>query len=95
MVMDSWWPWKSSGQGIGLWLACYEFEPSTTKDPPSIRSLLATVFVILNHGQVMKTTPELAPRSPNFHNTSTGGRLSLKRIRGKILGEPTPLATNR
>ncbi|PRD36473.1 UNVERIFIED_CONTAM: hypothetical protein NCL1_08590 [Trichonephila clavipes] len=34
MVMDSWWPWKSSGQGIGLWLACYEFEPSTTKDPP-------------------------------------------------------------
>ncbi|GFS97289.1 hypothetical protein TNCV_1824551 [Trichonephila clavipes] len=22
-----------SGQGIGSWLACHEFEPSTTKDP--------------------------------------------------------------
>ncbi|GFW35305.1 hypothetical protein TNCV_3004631 [Trichonephila clavipes] len=23
------------GQGIGSWLACLEFEPSSTKDPPS------------------------------------------------------------
>ncbi|GFV66078.1 uncharacterized protein TNCV_2891481 [Trichonephila clavipes] len=26
--------WYPSGQGIGSWLACHEFEPSTTKDPP-------------------------------------------------------------
>ncbi|GFU82039.1 uncharacterized protein TNCV_517191 [Trichonephila clavipes] len=42
------------------WL-CHEFEPSTTKDPPSTRGLLATDHVILNHGQVTWTTPELAP----------------------------------
>ncbi|GFX10086.1 hypothetical protein TNCV_1864841 [Trichonephila clavipes] len=26
---------NDSGQGIRSWLACHEFEPSTTKDPPS------------------------------------------------------------
>ncbi|GFU29753.1 hypothetical protein TNCV_4745781 [Trichonephila clavipes] len=29
-----WWPRWPSGQGIGSWLVCHEFEPSTTKDPP-------------------------------------------------------------
>ncbi|GFY14319.1 hypothetical protein TNCV_1020841 [Trichonephila clavipes] len=33
------------------------------------RGLLATDPVILNHGQEMWTTPELAPRSPNYHAT--------------------------
>ncbi|GFS91559.1 hypothetical protein TNCV_1139811 [Trichonephila clavipes] len=28
------WPWLPSGQGMGSWLACHEFEPSTTKEPP-------------------------------------------------------------
>ncbi|GFV78575.1 hypothetical protein TNCV_1888811 [Trichonephila clavipes] len=28
------WPWLPSGQNIGSWLACHEFEPSTIKDPP-------------------------------------------------------------
>ncbi|GFU19118.1 hypothetical protein TNCV_4397191 [Trichonephila clavipes] len=28
------WPRKPSGQGIGSWLACHEFELSTTKDLP-------------------------------------------------------------
>ncbi|GFY13093.1 transposable element Tcb2 transposase [Trichonephila clavipes] len=28
------WPRKPSGLGIGSWLACQEFEPSTIKDPP-------------------------------------------------------------
>ncbi|GFV41861.1 uncharacterized protein TNCV_2958771 [Trichonephila clavipes] len=28
------WPRYPSGQVIGSWLACLEFEPSTTKDPP-------------------------------------------------------------
>ncbi|GFX04974.1 hypothetical protein TNCV_2249571 [Trichonephila clavipes] len=37
------------------------------------RGLLVTDHVILNHGQVTWTTPELAPPSPNYHTTPTGG----------------------
>ncbi|GFU26597.1 hypothetical protein TNCV_1837251 [Trichonephila clavipes] len=33
----------------------------------TIRELLVTDHVILNHGQVPWTTPELAPSSPNYH----------------------------
>ncbi|GFU93514.1 hypothetical protein TNCV_947561 [Trichonephila clavipes] len=40
------------------------------------RGLLATDPLILNHDQVTWTTPELAPPSPNYHTTSTGGRFS-------------------
>ncbi|GFV24932.1 hypothetical protein TNCV_883981 [Trichonephila clavipes] len=40
----------------------------------STRGLLATDHVILNHGQVTWTTPELALPSPNYHTTPTGGR---------------------
>ncbi|GFT51425.1 hypothetical protein TNCV_3348651 [Trichonephila clavipes] len=29
------WPWEPCGQGIESWMACNEFEPSNTKDPPS------------------------------------------------------------
>ncbi|GFW69691.1 hypothetical protein TNCV_1883351 [Trichonephila clavipes] len=36
------------------------------------RGLLATLHVILNHGQVTWTTPELAHPSPNHHTTSKG-----------------------
>ncbi|GFT09175.1 hypothetical protein TNCV_4106061 [Trichonephila clavipes] len=42
-----------------------------------LEGFLATVLVILNHGQVTRTTPELTLPSPNFHITPTGGRLSL------------------
>ncbi|GBO02126.1 hypothetical protein AVEN_154094-1 [Araneus ventricosus] len=35
-----------------------------------------TNLVILNLGQMTRTTPELAPPSPNFHATPTGGRLT-------------------
>ncbi|GFS77960.1 hypothetical protein TNCV_2028301 [Trichonephila clavipes] len=35
------------------------------------RGLLATDHVILNHGQVTWTTPELAPPSLNYHTTPT------------------------
>ncbi|GFX83807.1 transposable element Tc3 transposase [Trichonephila clavipes] len=45
----------------------------------STRGLLATDHVILNHGQVTWTTPELAP-SPNYHTTPTGGRFSSRQI---------------
>ncbi|GFU59710.1 hypothetical protein TNCV_3186711 [Trichonephila clavipes] len=44
------------------------------------RGLLATDHVILNHGQVSWTTPELAPPSPNYHTTPTGGRFSSRQI---------------
>ncbi|GFX87317.1 uncharacterized protein TNCV_3368871 [Trichonephila clavipes] len=40
------------------------------------RGLLATDHVILNHGQVTWTTPELAPPSPNYHTTPTAERLA-------------------
>ncbi|GFX98622.1 uncharacterized protein TNCV_1502001 [Trichonephila clavipes] len=33
-------------------------------------------MVILNHGQVTRTIPELAPSSPTFHTPPTRGRLS-------------------
>ncbi|GFW00771.1 hypothetical protein TNCV_2305441 [Trichonephila clavipes] len=36
------------------------------------RGLLATDHVILNHGQVTWTTPELAPPSPNYHTNLEG-----------------------
>ncbi|GFW75769.1 uncharacterized protein TNCV_4429521 [Trichonephila clavipes] len=38
-------------------------------DGGATRGLLATDHVILNHGQVTWTTPELAPPSPNYHTT--------------------------
>ncbi|GFX45051.1 hypothetical protein TNCV_3431001 [Trichonephila clavipes] len=41
------------------------------------QGLLVTDLVILNHGQVTWTTPEMTPSSPNFHTTPTKGRLSL------------------
>ncbi|GFX96853.1 hypothetical protein TNCV_1648881 [Trichonephila clavipes] len=44
------------------------------------RGLWATDHVILNHGQVTWTTPELAPPSPNYHTTPTGGRFSSQQI---------------
>ncbi|GFT98142.1 hypothetical protein TNCV_789561 [Trichonephila clavipes] len=42
------------------------------------RGLLATDHVILNHGQVTWMTPELAPPSPNYHTTPTGGEVTLQ-----------------
>ncbi|GBM43040.1 hypothetical protein AVEN_234095-1, partial [Araneus ventricosus] len=33
-------------------------------------------LIILNHSQMTRTTPELAPPSRNFHATPTGGRLA-------------------
>ncbi|GFW93181.1 hypothetical protein TNCV_3333411 [Trichonephila clavipes] len=56
---------------------------SVQSERPSCRAtrgLLATDHVILNHGQVTWTTPELAPPSPNYHSTPTGGRFSSRQI---------------
>ncbi|GFS62019.1 hypothetical protein TNCV_2592891 [Trichonephila clavipes] len=41
---------------------------------------LKTDHVILNHGQVAWTTPQLAPPSPNYHTTPTGGRFIPRQI---------------
>ncbi|GFU06160.1 hypothetical protein TNCV_4764831 [Trichonephila clavipes] len=44
------------------------------------RGLLAMDLVILNRGQVTRTTPLLASPSPTYHTTSTGGRLRSRQI---------------
>ncbi|GFW40458.1 lachesin [Trichonephila clavipes] len=44
------------------------------------RGPLTTDHVILKHGQVTWTTPELSPPSPNYHTTLTGGRFSSRQI---------------
>ncbi|GFX08068.1 hypothetical protein TNCV_1237471 [Trichonephila clavipes] len=46
---------------------------------PATRGLLATDYVILNHGQLTWTTPELAPRL--LTTTPTGGRFSSRQIK--------------
>ncbi|GFX75515.1 hypothetical protein TNCV_4714221 [Trichonephila clavipes] len=38
-------------------------------------------LVILNHGQVTRTTPELPSPSPNFHSTPMGECLSLSEFK--------------
>ncbi|GFX59278.1 hypothetical protein TNCV_4216941 [Trichonephila clavipes] len=53
------------------------------------RGLLATDHVILNHGQVTWTTPELAPPSPNYHTTPTGGRFSSRSDDGSVAEQRT------
>ncbi|GFU55959.1 hypothetical protein TNCV_3971991 [Trichonephila clavipes] len=54
--------------------------PSPLTNPKSTRGLWAMDHVILNHGQVTCTSPELAPTSPNYHTTPTGGRLNSRQI---------------
>ncbi|GFX35592.1 hypothetical protein TNCV_103981 [Trichonephila clavipes] len=58
----------------------HERTPKKAGERKAARGLLATDHVILNHGQVTWTTPELAPTSPNYHTTQTGGRFSSRQI---------------
>ncbi|GFW01653.1 hypothetical protein TNCV_4085681 [Trichonephila clavipes] len=53
-------------------------QPSWCLKGQPTRGLLAMDHVILNHGQVMWTTPELAP--PLLTTTPTGRRLSSRQI---------------
>ncbi|GFW91514.1 hypothetical protein TNCV_3376771 [Trichonephila clavipes] len=46
-------------------------EQMLTSHCSATRGLLATDLVILNHGQVTRTTPELASPSPNYHTNGT------------------------
>ncbi|GFU39949.1 uncharacterized protein TNCV_2531881 [Trichonephila clavipes] len=49
---------------------CKSLETTTSAaDIYATQGLLATDHVILNHGQVTWTTPELALSSPNYHTT--------------------------
>ncbi|GFX57286.1 hypothetical protein TNCV_2965651 [Trichonephila clavipes] len=43
----------------------------------SCRQAIGDRPLSLNHGQVTRMTPEMAPPSPNFHATPTGGHLSV------------------
>ncbi|GFS81056.1 hypothetical protein TNCV_1223441 [Trichonephila clavipes] len=59
----------------------YMFSHSKIKNEmKATRGLLATDHVILNHGQMTWTTPELAPPCPNYHTTPMGGRFSSRQI---------------
>ncbi|GFX06345.1 hypothetical protein TNCV_505641 [Trichonephila clavipes] len=51
------------------WQYCHQLISS--ERPNAARGLLATDHILLNHGQVTWTTPELATPSPNYH---TNGR---------------------
>ncbi|GFV86837.1 uncharacterized protein TNCV_3965671 [Trichonephila clavipes] len=46
----------------------------------STRRILAMDHVILNHGQETCTTPKLAPPSPNYNTTPTGGLFNSQQI---------------
>ncbi|GFV13599.1 uncharacterized protein TNCV_68021 [Trichonephila clavipes] len=59
-------------------LICDEKFINITQDIAA-RGWLVTDLVVLNDGQVTRTTPELAPHSSNFHATT-----DLKRIRSSI-----------
>ncbi|GFU68376.1 hypothetical protein TNCV_3077641 [Trichonephila clavipes] len=48
--------------------------------PQPTQGLLAMDLVTLNHGRVTRTTPELAPLSPNDHIPPTRRRLSSRQI---------------
>ncbi|GFW18631.1 hypothetical protein TNCV_1222921 [Trichonephila clavipes] len=49
------------------------YAPGMNKFCMQTDSLLTSHLVIMNRSQVTSLTSELAPYSPNFHSTSTGG----------------------
>ncbi|GFV58872.1 hypothetical protein TNCV_4132341 [Trichonephila clavipes] len=49
------------------------FDRFNIHHPFSTQGLLAPDHVILNHGQMKWTTPDLAPSSPNYHTTPFSG----------------------
>ncbi|GFT11138.1 hypothetical protein TNCV_1084861 [Trichonephila clavipes] len=67
-------PWSRllDGQRRAQLSALSRVKNVSESSPPATRGLLATDHVILSHGQVTWTTPELAPSSPNYHTTPTG-----------------------
>ncbi|GFT59041.1 uncharacterized protein TNCV_186321 [Trichonephila clavipes] len=87
---------RSGPQGYPCYKGFPQRNPRDPKDQPRKKPRLASrlmkigsqltpglprlALVILNHGHVTKTTPEITPPSSNFHTTPTGGRLSSRQI---------------
>ncbi|GFY11657.1 hypothetical protein TNCV_4231261 [Trichonephila clavipes] len=71
----------STWAGVKPATFCTESQRQTdhATQPTSTRGLLVTDHVILNHGQVTWTAPELAPY-PNYTTTPTGGCLSSRKV---------------
>ncbi|GFV88321.1 hypothetical protein TNCV_927341 [Trichonephila clavipes] len=57
-----------------------EYAETVRSNHCTTRGLLATDHVILSPSRVTWTTPELAPSSPKYHTTPTGGRFSSRQI---------------
>ncbi|GFT01026.1 hypothetical protein TNCV_4054281 [Trichonephila clavipes] len=64
----------------GTTLSKHPTKPTEQLRLDTTGGLLAIDLVILNHGQVTRTTPELVSSSPNYHTTPMGGRLSSGKI---------------
>ncbi|GFW40840.1 hypothetical protein TNCV_4368881 [Trichonephila clavipes] len=59
-----------------VWVSGPTKMPTTLDVRRTARGRLETEHVILNHGQVTWTTPELAPSSPNYHTSGRSFQLS-------------------
>ncbi|GBM66184.1 hypothetical protein AVEN_246404-1 [Araneus ventricosus] len=74
--------WRSNGKGppAPMWGSSRTYGSVETLGSESAfgqhEGYFGTDLVILNLGQMTRTTPELAPPSPNFHATPAGGRLT-------------------
>ncbi|GFV02696.1 hypothetical protein TNCV_2743691 [Trichonephila clavipes] len=57
------------GQGIESWLACLEFEPSATKDPPCVRKAVGSLVVIASDSrpEVLGSMLDVTKYPPSAH----------------------------
>ncbi|GFX63436.1 integrase catalytic domain-containing protein [Trichonephila clavipes] len=62
-------------QGIGSWLACHEFEPSTTKDPPCKDAMLIKSVVSSNVFPLVWLFGEVVPAQVSFSSLDLGSKL--------------------
>ncbi|GFW43588.1 uncharacterized protein TNCV_4769401 [Trichonephila clavipes] len=74
------WPSQVSSFKIGVETSQIVLSPASllsgqTRAQRQLYTRVCGEFVILNHDQVTRVTPKLAPLSQYFHTTPTGGRL--------------------
>ncbi|GFT46920.1 hypothetical protein TNCV_1720371 [Trichonephila clavipes] len=62
-------------QSIGSWLACHEFEPSTTKDPPCKGAMLIKSVVSSNVLSLVWLFGEGMPAHMSFSSLDHGSKL--------------------